>query len=147
MYDNCWAGSDRAVWGQISVLSVTLRNAIYSGARDHEVEIFFLILRRSTSMKQNAQRRADTEIVNSTVQGPWNKSYRWNSQPSNCGSLDITSMAAEGQLAAWPQDEWEPLTHMMEDRNREKERRHLSQAMTWLQGWSHLEERRDPSRL
>ena len=27
------------MWGQISVLSVTLRNAIYSGARDHEVEM------------------------------------------------------------------------------------------------------------
>ena len=43
------------------------------------------------------------------------------------------------------QDEREPLKHMMEDHNREKEKRHLSQPMTRLlgQGWPHLEERRD----
>ena len=55
-----------------------------------------------------------------------------DSQPSSCASLDITSMAAEGQLAAWPQDEREPLIHMMDDRNREKKRWDLSQAMTRL---------------
>ena len=41
-------------------------------------------------------------------------------------------MAAEGQLAARPQDEREPLIHMMEDRNKKKEKRYLSQAMTRL---------------
>ena len=49
-FSHCRVGSEannHAVWGRISVLFVTLRNAIYSGARrnapcvnDHEVEMY-----------------------------------------------------------------------------------------------------------
>ena len=48
------------------------------------------------------------------------------------------STGGRGCLAACPLVEWEPLIQWMEERRRQKDREHLSQAMVVLYGWSHL---------
>ena len=48
------------------------------------------------------------------------------------------STGGSGCLATRPPEEREPLIQRMEERRRQKDREHLSQAMVELYGWSRL---------
>ena len=59
----------------------------------------------------------------------------------------MRSMGREVDFEARPEAERAPLIAWMEARRREKDRRHLSQLIVELYGWSHLAARRVASRL